>query len=138
VLTAPYNSTNVPYAVAGAGTTWTWRVRCACSITPLDVSAYSAYGDTFSIPVAREMAQLEGLTVYPNPASDLLLLSFNNNQEETSTVEVLDMLGRVVLAQQTALVAGTNNLQIAVSSLEPGTYFVRIGQNEAQAFTVTR
>jgi len=138
VLSAPYNSTNVPYAIAGAGTTWTWRVRCACSITPLDVSAFSAYGDTFSIPVAREMAQLEGLTVYPNPATDLLLLNFSNNQDETLSVEILDMLGRVVLVQQNAVVSGANTIQLAVGSLEPGTYFVRVGQTEAQAFTVSR
>jgi hypothetical protein len=138
VLSAPYNSTNVPYAVAGAGTTWTWRVRCACSITPLDVSAFSAYGDTFSIPVARQLAQVEGLTLYPNPAVDMLMLTFGSEQEETTTVEVLDMLGRVVLVQQIAVTTGANNAQVSVAGLENGTYFVRIGQMEAQTFTVSR
>jgi len=138
VLAAPYNSTNVPYAVAGAGTTWTWRVRCACSITPLDVSAFSAYGDTFSIPVARELAQLEGLTLYPNPAVDMLMLSFDSQLDETTSIEVLDMLGRVVMVQQLPVTTGANNAQVSVAGLENGTYFVRIGQTEAQAFTVTR
>jgi flagellar hook assembly protein FlgD len=68
----------------------------------------------------------------------MLMLSFNSQLDETTSIEVLDMLGRVVMVQQLAVTTGANNAQVSVAGLENGTYFVRIGQTEAQAFTVTR
>ncbi len=138
VLSAPYNTTNVPYAAAGAGTTWTWRVRCACNISPLDVSAFSAFGDTFSIPAAREMMSEIELTVFPNPATDVIMMGFGSQEQADALIEVSDMLGRVVYSERIAVIQGANQASIPVSQLENGMYFVRIGENPATSFTVSR
>ena len=56
---------DVPYAAAGAGTTWQWQVRCACSISPIDATPFSA-PDTFSTPLLRT-GSTDFASVYPNP-----------------------------------------------------------------------
>ena len=126
VLSAPYNSTNVPFAVAGAGTTWTWRVRCACSITPLDLSPYTAYGDTFSIPVAREMEevpavdQLKTLSLFPNPATNQLTVEGGLG---LSNLEIIDAVGRLRQVMQVQEWTGGRQT-IQLENLEPGFYLL--------------
>jgi len=137
VLTAPYNTTNVPFAVAGAGTTWTWRVRCACSITPLDLSPFTAFGDTFSIPVARE-GEILDVTLFPNPADNMLMVAYSGKGGEVN-LTIVDMLGRVVLNRTELSVEGMNNTSFDVAGLENGNYFINMeeaGQVNTESFSV--
>jgi len=137
VLTAPYNTTNVPFAVAGAGTTWTWRVRCACTITPLDLSPYTAYGDTFSIPVARE-GEILDVTLFPNPADNMLMVAYSGKGGEVN-MTIVDMLGRVVMSRTELTVEGMNNTSFDVAGLENGTYFINMeeaGEVKTESFSV--
>jgi hypothetical protein len=139
LLSGDISSTNVPFAVAGPGNTYTWRVRCACSISPVDASAFTAYEDTFTIPVAR-MADVVDLAMFPNPADNQLMVSFSTESND-AVVTVIDMLGRNVLSSNEAFVAGQNNITFDVSGLEPGTYFVRIEEGEGvrtEEFAVAR
>ncbi|MBI1194124.1 MAG: hypothetical protein GC205_13275 [Bacteroidetes bacterium] len=39
----------ISHAVAGSGTTWDWKVRCACNLSPLQVTGFSSTG-SFSVP----------------------------------------------------------------------------------------
>lgn len=138
VLASPYNTVNVPFAVAGAGTTWTWQVRCACTITPLDVSAFSAFGDTFSIPVAREMAPAATLNLFPNPASDQVYVNWNANSDQTVVVEVYNITGTLVMSLQKAVMQGANALELDVKQLEEGIYFLTINGVDSEQFSVLR
>ncbi len=139
VTGAVINTTNVPFTVAGAGTTWTWRVRCACTTTPLAVSPYTAYGDTFSIPVARE-ASLADLnpTLFPNPANEELTIELNAGQDQETTITVLDLMGRVIETRVLSLSAGQQLVNLDVSTYANGMYFVRVGEAEAMTFEVVR
>jgi hypothetical protein len=142
ILSAPINTTNVPFAIAGAGTTWTWRVRCACSITPLDVTAYSAYGDTFSIPVAREADLLDlELSVYPNPASTSLQLQFRSTVEGQGTYAVYDLMGRMVQSGNLILAASEQVTSLSTEGMENGLYLVEVRHGEqtlSKTFEVSR
>ncbi len=132
VTSAPFNSTNVPFSVAGAGTTWTWRVRCACSTSPSIVATpFSAFGDTFSIPAAREGQMLDVQTVlFPNPASDMTVLSYQAEQDGMAIFRVVDLLGRTVITRQADVLAGTNNIDFNVTDLSAGTYMVEVQQGD--------
>jgi hypothetical protein len=139
LLSGDISTTNVPFSAAGAGTTWTWRVRCACSVTPLDVSAFTAFGDTFSIPLAREAALVDmDASLYPNPASERVTLEFSMDASGESVVEVLDMTGRSLLLRNTGVVEGVNRLSLDLSGMEPGVYFVRVDGRSAGSLTVAR
>jgi hypothetical protein len=122
----------VPFSVAGAGTTWTWRVRCACSTSPSIVATpFSAFGDTFSIPAAREGQMLDVQTVlFPNPASDMTVLSYQAEQDGMAIFRVVDLLGRTVITRQADVLAGTNNIDFNVTDLSAGTYMVEVQQGD--------
>ena len=126
ILGGDIGTTNVPNAVAGAGTTWTWQVRCACSISPLDVSAFSGFGDTFSVPLARQAeAPLVDLMAYPNPATDRVLLGLGEAVSRETHVRILDLTGNVVDFMQVP--AEARNMELDVTALPNGVYFVQVG-----------
>ncbi|MBI1193558.1 MAG: hypothetical protein GC205_10330 [Bacteroidetes bacterium] len=124
VVTDPYSSFSVPYAVAGPGSTWTWRVRCACNLSPLEATPYSNYVDTFHIPVARE-AQTDLLAnmfmLSPNPVQQELTVA---GAEMGSPYQIFDLAGKMV---QSGLV----QTQFSVAALPTGWYTLVSGQRTA-------
>jgi len=67
--------------------------------------------------------QLEGILIYPNPVSNVLTLSSENNEE--LTVEVLDVNGRVVAELKDKLAFGSE-LTVNMEAFEAGVYMVRL------------
>ena len=77
-----------------------------------------------------EIPQLELLQVYPNPATDELGVRMELTETSDVTIRIYDMLGRVVLNQNTiSLPAGDNFEKLNISSLNSGTYFLQINVN---------
>ena len=69
---------------------------------------------------------LNNLIIYPNPASSIL----NIDNAENSTIEVFDLLGRIILSRSNISLKE----QINVSTLNSGTYLIRIS-NENKVVT---
>ena len=67
--------------------------------------------------VAENMVN-NGLSIYPNPAKEIINI-LNDNNLTVSSVEIIDLTGRVVLSTEK-----TDNINIA--ELPEGQYFVRI------------
>ena len=49
IVGSEVSSRNISTVIAGAGTVWNWKVRCACNLSPLQLTGYSTTG-TFSVP----------------------------------------------------------------------------------------
>ncbi len=82
---------------------------------------YEAGGSSLFVTEATlglETDQLNNLVIYPNPASSIL----NIDNAENSTIEVYDLLGRVVLSRTNISLKE----QLNVSTLNSGTYLIRI------------
>lgn len=69
-----------------------------------------------------EEAFVEGLSVYPNPTSSLLHLTWKGNNSKT-TIELLDMTGREVLKQS---ISELNDADINVQQLAKGMYLLQV------------
>jgi hypothetical protein len=65
-------------------------------------------------------------TIEPNPASNLVSLSFDSPKVATATLLVYDVVGKLVYTQQLNTTAGNNKLTLDVSNYAVGTYFVTI------------
>ena len=63
---------------------------------------------------------------YPNPASDYLNL-FVGNQEGQIDVQVFDTSGRMLIVKDYG-VTGLQEIQLDISTLNPGFYFVKVGK----------
>jgi len=83
--------------------------------------------------VASGLAEIEGgtITLYPNPASDMLNLSFTAGLNGNVRTDILDMSGKTVYNSNFALTSGGTQT-IDIQSLKPGVYHVRIRMNDAQ------
>lgn len=78
---------------------------------------------------------LPSLTVYPNPASDEVNISFNSDESGPASVVIVDMNGRTLTRATGNVKKGPNLLQHDVSHLAPGIYWivVHIEKKEARA-----
>lgn len=74
------------------------------------------------------------LKAWPNPVLNELNISFKTHVSGTVPVTVIDPSGRAVIAGTQQLVTGSNTFRIPTTTLEPGLYMVRIG-NDARSIT---
>jgi len=73
--------------------------------------------------------QIERLTIYPNPASNLTQLSWKA-ATSNGFIEIMDMQGKRVQR----LRANSNPFLLDLNHLEPGIYFVRLNTRDGQAY----
>jgi hypothetical protein len=75
------------------------------------------------------------VSIYPNPAINNFTVKITSSKDETVQVKIFDMLGKVLLNQQTNIVVGINKISFNdISRLTSGTYTVQIMMNN-QLFT---
>ena len=68
----------------------------------------------------------EGIATWPNPATDELNIALTNALSGTADVTVLDLNGRIVIADRRMLANGRNQLLLRTATLSPGMHVVRI------------
>ena len=72
----------------------------------------------------------ENVVVYPNPATNVLNVSFDANASEYS-IAVIDLQGRTVASANVSNVSGQQTVAIPVAELAKGSYLVRVSSNGA-------
>ncbi len=81
------------------------------------------------------------MSLYPNPANDQLNINLLSDKNQTSMVNVVDMLGRTVLNIQKALTEGANKLNVDLGNLQNGIYSVSVninGKNVMQKLVIQK
>jgi hypothetical protein len=63
-------------------------------------------------------------SIYPNPANNISTLQISSKSTETITLNVVDMLGKVVYADEIKIISGLNVKHINVSAFKTGIYFM--------------
>jgi hypothetical protein len=74
----------------------------------------------------RESLDATNITVYPNPASSFVNVSFNVEQSQQATISLRDAAGRIVYSEAIDATAGLNNQEVELSNLASGVYFVQL------------
>jgi PKD repeat protein len=72
---------------------------------------------------------VDGTNFFPNPVASTGTLSFNAKEAGTVTVRVLNMLGQIVLEQNTQVLPGSQALQIDMNNQQAGAYILSISFN---------
>lgn len=112
----------VPAAQLNPGTTYEWKLRCACSLSPLEVTPFSPL-QTFTWPVLRADMALDNtqeFLVFPNPASTYVTISLPV-ECLNSTWEVFDRFGQLVAVGESA----SQSLTLEVNDWPSGIYFLK-------------
>ncbi|MBI5541056.1 MAG: T9SS type A sorting domain-containing protein [Bacteroidia bacterium] len=67
------------------------------------------------------------IILFPNPASDILTLTFETEKTETYMVDIIDISGRILISKQSdKLTKGRDNFNLDVSSLTQGMYLLKV------------
>jgi hypothetical protein len=82
------------------------------------------------------LSNIQAFNVYPNPASEVLHISFNNTFNQKLQVELVTIYGKV-LKQQTVSNPGNTRIVLSVSDLYPGLYLVRVN-NDIRKIVITK
>jgi hypothetical protein len=92
-------------------------------LTTDPMNVYVTYGKCSSCtPSATIQNYFADFSIYPNPASDILIIS---NSNELDRVQIINIFGSIVLNQDIKLTTG----EIDLSSVNPGVYFINIYSN---------
>lgn len=83
-----------------------------------DILAYDCYVGLQN----NEFADENLITIYPNPASDILNIEINNTTKEVLNLNIYNIMGSLVKTETTAV----NNNQINISDLNNGIYLIEI------------
>ena len=91
--------------------------------------------DTDEMVSAAEELELEsiGLTVYPNPTSDLLNLHIQSEASEQARLSLLHVNGQLVRDMPLQLNNGTQHVSLSVRDLAGGFYVLRLSTEKGMA-----
>lgn len=82
----------------------------------------------YSPIVMTRQALTAGFSLFPNPATDHVVLSVNTVQKATDTWQITALNGQQVATRQVVLQQGLNTIQWSIQHLPQGTYIIRSGQ----------
>lgn len=89
-----------------------------------------------SVSTLEEQSFASNLTLYPNPATNVVSMAFEIEKAQTIRSMVMDLNGQVVrAAEHGKLVPGTHVVEQSLDGLGAGMYFVRV---EAEAYSATK
>ncbi|MEL6866234.1 MAG: T9SS type A sorting domain-containing protein, partial [Bacteroidota bacterium] len=83
-------------------------------------------------PSSQSLASFGQIKVYPNPATDLLSLSFESPVEETFDLRVINALGQEVFFERSAIHKGFNELELNIAQLAAGAYHVQLHRSNGE------
>ncbi len=106
--------------VDAAGGTALYRLK------QLDKDGKFTYSFITSVNCQSKAPQMQ---VYPVPAKDKLNIVLPSDKAGNATVQIVDVLGRIHLHETHNIRHGSNNLQLNVSNMNSGEYFLRIIKN---------
>ena len=79
----------------------------------------------------NEIIENNNFVMYPNPANENVIITLNATQKSEGNVNLFDMKGALVKSINTQLVAGMNSVNLSLTDLPKGMYFVQINSNES-------
>ena len=72
------------------------------------------------------------LSIYPNPAKDVMNVIFHRQSTATIKITITDITGKLLLHKNVPARNGNNAVPISIKSLPPGSYFIKLSGYENQ------
>ena len=81
---------------------------------------------------SEDFGSIESLSIYPNPANDVVNISLGSNDILPTSYSIINTLGQVVVTKN---ISSVSDLQININSITAGVYFIKIDrQNTSKTF----
>jgi ligand-binding sensor domain-containing protein len=93
------------------------------------------FNETGIIGIDEIDRQMGALGVYPNPATSQLTIEFTLAETKTASIAIKNILGETVrIIATAALIKGNNKIEMDVSELTSGIYFVQV-KNKSKVYS---
>jgi hypothetical protein len=80
-------------------------------------------------------AEAQHATLYPNPATENVTVTFNTSQASQYTIRLIDMTGRIIFSEKGKSAEGINQLEFAVADYAKGVYCFILENNDERIMT---
>jgi len=87
-----------------------------------------------NLPV-QEQSALEGMEVYPNPASNVAFVTLYGKAGSMSEIQLLDLQGRLIQTETIRINTSRETLALDISALASGVYMVKAISGKDYRFT---
>jgi hypothetical protein len=84
-----------------------------------------------SVGLDEESSEINGISLYPNPANNETNIEFNLQSKSDVTITVADLSGKTVSTTELNVLTGANSAKIDCTSLNSGIYYVTINTNNS-------
>ncbi len=98
-----------------------------------DVAVVVEDNGVYSSVKEVDATYVDGTNFFPNPVASTGTLTFNAKEAGNVTVRVLNMLGQVILEQQTQVLPGSQAIMVDMSNQQAGAYILSISFNNNTA-----
>lgn len=125
--TAISNTTlNVSFFISASATTGLYNLGVSNFMDGL-----MTLGNSFTVlatGVAETADEIQKLSVYPNPALNMVSIELNRQDAEVMEVEVSDLVGRRISRIQLPGITSDGRLELDIRKygIPPGTYFIKV------------
>ncbi|MBL7787187.1 MAG: fibronectin type III domain-containing protein [Chitinophagales bacterium] len=116
----------ITYNATSAGTYYVGVTSYNGAASTTDPYTLTIQTQSASFRYIGTLAPLSPINVSPNPATDKASVSFVSEQEQDVTVQVFDLMGRIVLSEQVTATEGNNQIGLNLNSLVNGYYLVQV------------
>ena len=116
--------------VASSGSNVTARIEECLENRCVSINSnreMSPIGEKNTLPGSVKQVNSLNMNIFPNPASDLLSVQFNNSDGNIVSIKILDMMGRVVMNVGESRLHQTD---IDISKIPSGCYYLVIMTNK--------
>jgi hypothetical protein len=79
--------------------------------------------------IQNQESFLSDMTIFPNPSAETVHVNLNLKSEQHITIEVLDVIGKLMVSQDLGILQGETKQVISVNGIAKGTYFLRVNTN---------
>lgn len=80
---------------------------------------------------------INSISVFPNPTSEILTISFETAEAQNINLELVDVTGKIILSKNLGLIQGKRNESISLDGISAGTYILKLnGTTITQSRTI--
>ena len=127
------STTTNNYTITGLTPNTTYQIQVQSNCGNSNLSGWSEPITVTTTGIDNYL--LNSITLYPNPAKDVVNVQCTMNNVQLKGIEVIDVYGKVVRTVVETMCTSSLQTQINVSGLAAGMYFVRVTTEEG---TVTK
>jgi hypothetical protein len=114
-------------------TVYYWRVRAFSAIDTSNFSPVWTFTTVTPVGISEYFDDAE-ISIYPNPAKDVVNIKVNSNQSAKVVITLYDLLGQAVLQRDLTFKAGQNNTELMLGDLSNGIYLLKMVKDD-QVYT---